>query len=309
MCDIWKGNKNAKQLDEKDVTGILESLRKLETRRVVMSGGEALLNQNFFRFCELIHGEKIKITLLSTGLTLARHAGEIVKHVDELILSLDGDESLHDEIRNIRGAFSSLREGVSAIKRIHPRFPISARCVIHQYNFKTWDKIITAAQNIGLDKISFLPADVSTTAFNRDQVWEPARQQEILIKKHELPALEEMITYLCNECGSLFESGFIVESREKLRKIHQYYSAHYGLAPFPEKKCNAPWVSVVVEADGSVRPCFFHDPIGSVKDARLHDLINSPHAISYRKNLDTRANSTCAKCVCYLNLAPRNNRY
>ena len=309
MCDIWKGNKNAQQLEETDISGIVDSLRKLETRRVVMSGGEALLNRNFFRFCELIRREKIKITLLSTGLTLERNANEIVKHVDELILSLDGDEPLHDSIRNIAGAFSAMRKGISAIKKLRPQYPISARCVIHNYNFKSWDKIITAARNVGFDKISFLPADVTTTAFNREQVWEPARQQEILVKKQELPALEEMITFLCNEFGSFFESGFIAESREKIRKIHQYYSAHYGLAPFPQKKCNAPWVSVVVEADGSVKPCFFHDTMGSVKDAPLHDLINSASAISYRKNLDTAINSTCVKCVCYLNLTPRNNRY
>src|SRR6478672_1100678 len=62
MCDIWKGNKNSKQLTEADIKQILQSLKKLETKRVVMSGGEALLNRNFFRFCEIINQQKIKIT-------------------------------------------------------------------------------------------------------------------------------------------------------------------------------------------------------------------------------------------------------
>src|SRR3954465_11806497 len=63
MCDIWKGNKNLKQLTEADVTGLLSSLKKFGTRQVVMSGGEALLNQNFFRLCELLKSQNIKVTL------------------------------------------------------------------------------------------------------------------------------------------------------------------------------------------------------------------------------------------------------
>src|SRR4051812_46492133 len=104
MCDIWKGNKNAKQLTEDDVKNVLTSLKELDTKRVVMSGGEALLNKNFFRFCELIKQQGIKISLLSTGMTIDRNAEKILGAVDDVIVSLDGDELLHDQIRNINGA-------------------------------------------------------------------------------------------------------------------------------------------------------------------------------------------------------------
>ena len=50
MCDIWKDNKNLKQLTEKDIESLLSSFKKFSTQEVVMSGGEALLNANFFRF-------------------------------------------------------------------------------------------------------------------------------------------------------------------------------------------------------------------------------------------------------------------
>src|SRR5438874_9317038 len=66
MCDIWKGNQNLRQLYESDITGLLQTFTKYKTRQVVMSGGEALLNPHFFRFCEILKGLKIKISLLST---------------------------------------------------------------------------------------------------------------------------------------------------------------------------------------------------------------------------------------------------
>ena len=50
MCDIWKGNQNLKQLTENDIGALLGTLKKFGTHQVVMSGGEALLNPNFFSF-------------------------------------------------------------------------------------------------------------------------------------------------------------------------------------------------------------------------------------------------------------------
>ena len=47
MCDIWKDNKNLKQLTEDDVKGLLGAMKKFGTQEVLMSGGEALLNTNF----------------------------------------------------------------------------------------------------------------------------------------------------------------------------------------------------------------------------------------------------------------------
>jgi MoaA/NifB/PqqE/SkfB family radical SAM enzyme len=78
MCDIWKDNKNLKQLTENDVMGLLSSLKKFGTQEVVMSGGEALLNPNFFRFCEILRRQNIKISLLSTGLSLKKNVAQIL---------------------------------------------------------------------------------------------------------------------------------------------------------------------------------------------------------------------------------------
>jgi Fe-coproporphyrin III synthase len=304
MCDIWKGNKNLKQLDESDIRGLLSTFRKYNTQQVVMSGGEALLNPNFFRFCEMLKSQKIKISLLSTGLTIQKNAEQLVKWVDDIIVSLDGDEILHDTIRNIPGAFKKLREGIKSLRTIDPLFKISGRCVIQRLNYRLWPEIIRTAMEIGLDSISFLPADVSSAAFNRELLWDEQRQQEILLREDELGELKEIIGNILDEFGEQFKSRFIVESPQKIQKIYYYYAAYYGFNEFPYKKCNAPWVSTVIEADGTVRPCFFHKAYGNIKTESLDLVINSDSAIEFRKKLDMDHNTTCLKCVCYLNLRP-----
>lgn len=305
MCDIWKGNQNLKQLTAEDVQALTGTLKSLGTQQVLMSGGEALLNPNFFRLCEILKKENIKISLLSTGLTLKKNAESLIKWVDDIIVSLDGDEAMHDHIRNIPGAFTKMAEGIKVIKSLMPAFRISSRTVIHRLNYNSWPQIIESAKQLGIDQVSFLPADVSSHAFNREMVWDSARQQEILLEEKDLEELRAIIDFLFVNNKNDFDRRFIAESREKIQNIWLYYAAFYGRNDFPYKKCNAPWVSVVVEADGSVRPCFFHEPYGNIKSGTLDTIINSESAIDFRKNLDMAKNETCLKCVCYLNLAPQ----
>jgi MoaA/NifB/PqqE/SkfB family radical SAM enzyme len=304
MCDIWKDNKNLKQLTEKDIRGLLGSLKKLGTQQVVMSGGEALLNPNFFKFCEILKKQNIKISLLSTGLTLRKNAEQLLLNVNDIIVSLDGDEKTHDRIRNIPGAFKKLKEGVHYIKSMDPSYKITARTVIHRLNFRCWPEIINAAKEIGLEKISFLPADVSSHAFNREVLWSDQRRHEILPDENELDELNIVLEQLIEKHNEDFSNGFIAESPDKLRKLYRYYAAFYDRNPFPYKKCNAPWVSAVIEADGTVRPCFFHAPAGNIREQSLDEILNSNESIRFRKELYMETNLTCVKCVCFLNLSP-----
>src|ERR1700676_1740128 len=304
MCDIWKGNHHLKQLEEADIQGLLTTFKKLQTRQVVMSGGEALLNPHFFRFCEILKREKIRISLLSTGLTIKKHAGQLIQWIDDIIISLDGHEKLHDTIRKMPGAFKKLKEGITAVRAINRHFQITGRSVIHRLNFRHWSDIIKIAKEIGLDSISFLPADVSSNAFNRETLWTGDRQPEILLAETGLEKMKEIIGDILDHFRDDFNNHFIAESPQKIQKIYYYYSAFYGLNEYPFKKCNAPWVSTVIEADGTVRPCFFHKGYGNLKTGSLDSIINSQSAIEFRKNLDMDKNDTCLKCVCYLNLKP-----
>jgi len=304
MCDIWKGNNNVQQLEESDVEKLLNSLITLKTKLVVMSGGEALMHPNFFRLCDILRSYKIKISILSTGLLLKKYANEIIAKTNEVIVSLDGSKEVHDKIRNIPEAFNKLKDGVAEIKNLNKEYRVTARCVVQKANFKDLPNIVDAAKDIGLDQISFLNADVSTDAFNRPNLWEDDKVKEVRLSRDEVDQFKEVIENLINTHSQDFKIGFIAESPEKLRRFYNYYAAFHGLCNFPTVTCNAPWVSAVIEADGSVRPCFFHAKIGNIRDSSLTESLNSSRSISFRKNLDTSTNPICKKCVCSLNLSP-----
>jgi MoaA/NifB/PqqE/SkfB family radical SAM enzyme len=304
MCDIWKGNNNVKQIEEKDVEKLLVSLKKFNTKSIVMSGGEALMHPNFFRLCEIIKLRKIKVTVLSTGLLLQKYAHEIISLTDEVIVSLDGSKVVHNKIRNIPNAYEKLKEGVQSLKQLKRNYRVTGRSVIQKLNFTDFPNIVDAAKDIGLDQISFLTADVTTDAFNREELWGEEKVEEIKLSANEVIQFKDIIESLIKTHSKDFESKFIAESPDKIRRFYHYYAAYHGLSEFPDIRCNAPWVSTVIEPDGTVRPCFFHKKIGSIFNNSISDVLNSDEAISFRKNLDMSSDPICKKCVCYLNLSP-----
>ena len=305
MCDIWHGNMDRQELSRADIESLLASFRALGTRWVVMSGGEALMNQRLFELCQLLrkHGIK-KISILSTGLLLKKYADQVIDSLDEVIVSLDGPQPDHDAIRRVPRAYQRLLEGVQAVKALDSNFAISGRCVIQRLNFASWPEIVDAARNIGLDQISFLAADVSTDAFNRPDYWEEGRIEQVNLLPEQLPLMKRVLDALIRDYAADFEAGFIAESPAKLQRIHEYYVALHHGGSFPAVQCNAPWVSAVVEADGTVRPCYFHRPMGNTRQTALSELINRPEEIAFRQSLDMKSDEICRKCVCTLNLRP-----
>ncbi|HEY1216459.1 MAG TPA: SPASM domain-containing protein, partial [Bryobacteraceae bacterium] len=240
----------------------------------------------------------IRVTLLSTGILLERHARRIVNEIDDLIVSLDGPPAVHDRIRRVPGAFASLARGVKVIQSIRPAFPISARSTVQRENFRFLNETARAAKALGLQSISFLATDVSSTAFNRPSGWSGERQSEVALTEADISSLESEIEALCSEWAG---SGFLAETPEKLGRIALHYRAHLGLAQPASPQCNAPWVSAVVEADGTVRPCFFHRPIGHLTSGGLLNVLNGPEAVQFRASLNTALNPICQRCVCSLN--------
>jgi MoaA/NifB/PqqE/SkfB family radical SAM enzyme len=306
MCDIWKGESTTRQLGEEDVEGLLASLAELRTQWVVLSGGEPLLNPNLFRLCRLLRSSGIsRITLLSTGQNLGSTAAQVSEAMDEVIVSLDGTREIHDEIRRVPGAFDNLASGVSALKQLNSEFRVTARCVIQRRNFAQWPEIVRTAKELGLDGISFLAADMTSQAFNRSRPWSERRHSQIAPSAEQLPELAAALEAVTTRWRAELESEFIAESPDKLRRIVAYYTAHHDRGSYPRVRCNAPWVSAVVEADGTVRPCFFHPPYGSVEETGLAELVNSPGAVRFRRELDVGQDPICQRCVCSLHLAPR----
>lgn len=302
MCDIWKANKDRRELSPEELDRHLSDFKRLRVRRVVLSGGEALMHSNLWALCERLKQLRIKITLLSSGILLKPYAKDVAKWCDDVIVSLDGSPKVHDRIRNVEGACAKLQAGVRALREVKPRLRITARCVIQRKNYFDIGKIIETARLLPVDRISFLAADVSSSAFNRDVPWEGTA--EVALTPEEITHFELVVRDVLHSHRKEFSSGFVTESPDQIRGLVRYYRALNNEDTFAVPQCNAPWVSTVIETDGTVRPCFFHASIGNINEASLDEIVNGKRAADFRANLDMSEDPICRRCVCTLNLSP-----
>jgi MoaA/NifB/PqqE/SkfB family radical SAM enzyme len=237
--------------------------------------------------------------VLSTGLLLGRYAPQIASEIDDLIVSVDGPPAVHDRIRRVPGATARLQSGMEALRKLNPNYPIAARCTVQKANHDRINETAEFAHRMGFRSISFLAADLTSEAFNRKQPWDGNRQSQIALNTHELDRLAAEFSQLSEQWKGL---GFLMESPEKLARIVEHFRSHLGFSAPQAPQCNAPWVSAVIEADATVRPCFFHPPIGSLRTHTLLQVLNGFEAQAFRASLDIPNNPVCKRCVCSLHL-------
>jgi len=299
MCDIWR-IREAKEITPADLEQQLDSFRKLGVHWVVLSGGEPQLNEKWSCMAQMLRLAGSRVTLLTAGLLLQSQAQVVAESVDDVIVSMDGPPAIHDRIRHVPGAFEQMSEGVKALHQFRPDMPVRARCTVQKANHRSLREAVRSAKAIGLSSISFLAADLTSSAFNRPDGWRPDRLDRVALVLEEVDALEEEVTRLLDEWRAEVDSGFVVETADKLRRIVRHFRAHLHQAENVSPRCNAPWVSAVIEASGDVRPCFFHPAFGNIHRQGLREILNGPEASNFRASLDVANNAICRKCVCSL---------
>ena len=300
-CDWWThGGESDLTLDE--IARLAATLPSLGTQLVVFSGGEPLLRSDVFEAAALFRHAGLELHLLTSGVGLERDAEEVAAFFSRVTISLDAtSEILYEQVRGV-AALKTVERGVARLRAAAPRLPITARATLHRANYTELSPLIDRAKALRLDGISFLAADVSSLAFGRTRRPDAAL---LCLGRDEIAAFERDIERTIDAHRADFESGFIAESPDKLRRLPRYYAAMLGDADYPPVTCNAPWVSVVIEADGRVRPCFFHEPIGSVRELPLETIV-SRNLSSFRGSLTVASNPVCQRCVCSLNAGWRN---
>ena len=293
MCDYGR-DPTSRTLSWERLEAIAAQLDRWRVQHIVLSGGEPLLHERIWDFAALCGGRRR--TLLTNGLLLARHADRAAAACEEVVVSLDGPGTLHDQIRGVP-TFEELRRGVAALRERRPELPIRGRATVQALNVGALAATARAARQLGLSSISFLALDLtSLQAFGRSQLPPSAA---LAPSSEQLDALELEIETLI---ASSELRAFISDSPESLRRIPRLYRAHNQHQPSAAPRCNAPWVSAWLRADGTIQPCFFHPPYAAGDAAtELETTLNHPQALAFRRSLRIAANPICRRCVCWLN--------
>jgi MoaA/NifB/PqqE/SkfB family radical SAM enzyme len=297
-CDYWRHGRADMSFEA--VQRLLPSLGQLQTHVALLSGGEPLLNPDWERIALALREAGLKVWLLTSGLSLAKHARRAAEVFDAITVSLDGtDRPTYQAIRGL-DAFDKVCEGIRAAAR-HGVAP-GVRVTVQRANFRQLPAFVSLAKELGARQVSFLAVDVANPhAFGRTEGF----VSDLALLPEELFVLNELLGTMERDCAADFRSGFIAESPAKLRRVLQYFGALHGKSPYPLVRCNAPEFSAVIGASGHVQPCFF---ISGPAEATLQGnepsfdnfsgALNGEGMRALRGSIRAGARAECKTCVC-----------
>jgi MoaA/NifB/PqqE/SkfB family radical SAM enzyme len=326
-CDIWRSPRRNMAMEL--VETIAGAIRPLQTRWVLLSGGEAMQHPRWPEIAARLRAEGATVTLLTNGLLLKKQAAEAIASVDEVIVSLDGGTA--ETYQTIRGvdAFELVLDGIRAVRA--GGVPVATRTTVQRANYREIPQIIEVARSAGVNRVSFLTVDISSThAFGPRFLPAPASNGAPLpliahagpgspsdhgpaataLAAEDVRELSRVLDEIEARFVSDFASGLIAESPQKLRRMIAYFAALNGDSRFPRPRCNAPHINSVIEVDGTLRPCYFLPSMGKISAetsgiGSLRDTINSPAALALRQAYRTGQRPECERCVCPLYKGPR----
>jgi MoaA/NifB/PqqE/SkfB family radical SAM enzyme len=296
-CDYWRHGRA--DMDFAAVRRLVPSFVQLRTRWVLLSGGEPLVNPEWADIAELLRQNRLHVWLLTSGLALAKHARRTAELFDAITVSLDGtDSKLYAAIRGL-DAFHAVCAGIRAAadSGLRP----SIRVTLQRANYRRLPAFIDLAKDLGARQVSFLAVDVASRhAFGRSDDF----ASNLALQAEDLPVFEQILRAVERDHLEDFRSGFIAESPQKLRRIHQYFAALQGQSRYPPVRCNAPEFSAVIGATGRVQPCFFISGPpdaqlpGTRRDANLTGALNGERMTALRAQIRAGMRPECKTCVC-----------
>jgi Fe-coproporphyrin III synthase len=245
----------------------------------------------------MLGDQGIKVWLLTSGLSLAKHARRVSELMDAVTVSLDGtDPHTYQAIRGL-DAFDNVCEGIKAAAALG--LAPSVRVTVQRSNYRQLPQFVALTRQLGARQVSFLAVDVANPhAFGRNEAF----SKDLTLSLEDLAEFDRILSEMEDSCAADFDSGFIAESPAKLRRLYHYFSAIQGRGSYPQVRCNAPEFSAVIGATGKVQPCFF---ISGPNDAQLRDgnlaaVLNSRAMTDLRAEIRDGMRTECKTCVCSL---------
>lgn len=236
--------RRGRELTLEEAYKVIEDLHFLGCEGITLSGGEALIREDWVLIAKKIVSHGIKAFLISNGLLIDLNMSRRIKKagISLVGLSIDGEESTHNFIRDNPNSFKRLKE---------------AAFFLHEQGILV--NFITHINTMNLYRLREVEDIIASLGANNwlIQLGSPmgrlSRHPELVIKPEDLPVVAD----------------YIVEAKRRNRVNISvgdnigYFSVHEPeIRATPERDglnffcgCSAGCLNVGIESDGNVKGC------------------------------------------------------
>ena len=319
MCGQW-GDQGAfkdfpnevlkKQLSREKLDALIDEFAAFQPN-ITLFGGEPMIYKDWTEVVARIKQRGMRCNMVTNGTLMSVYAERILDSgLDEIILSLDGTEDVHDVTRGANGTFEKLSRGVAEVARIRaqrgcrePRLNIN--CTIFETNYRNLSEIVEIADEIGADNINF-----HHLLFINQQMYD--RHNEVFTENFgqitpdwagfvwkELPEIDPEVLLESIEGITAMKSRVNVAVYPNFtpNEIRRYYTGFEFESSSYSNRCVSLWMTAYVMPDGNVRP--YHTmnfSPGNVHDAPFMEIWNNDRYKGYRRHIrDRKRFPVCSK--------------
>jgi radical SAM protein with 4Fe4S-binding SPASM domain len=244
-------------------------------------------------------------SITTNALTLPQKAEILVKTgLNDLYISLDGPEEIHNEIRGHKKSFAKALEGIEKIHSFDNPPKVSVFCVITEWNIGYLQEFIAALSHFPLERIGFMHTNFTSEQMADDHNINFSKNYPATVSNMELINLDNMdLDVLWNEISaiksmdSIFPLSFSPElsSKEELNRFYHSPMTKMG------KKCNDIYSNIMIKSDGSVIPAHgrcYNLTIGNINDESLTRIWKSTVLSEFRNTLQKNGGllPACNRC-------------
>ena len=300
------------EADTKELQKMIDNISPF--RPIIMvSGGELFLHPSWFDFLSYIKAKGLYCSIGTNGTFLERDASELVKMgVDEVSVSIDGPESIHDEIRGLPGTYTGIIRGIQHLmeekKKGIGKPRITIIFTISSLNFQYLHEMVEKMEALKIDtlRISHLnflnQKDFENHihlfkglfGIEQDTSWEG-----FVSDLHHIDAnlLAETIETLRSRKNGNLRITFFPDFQKE--EIVRYYSHGPFHSESFKNVCLAPWDMAIVGPGGELILCPNY-VIGNLCEQGFREIWNNEKATFFRKILlKMKSFPVCSRGCCF----------
>ncbi len=260
-------------------------------KEIVLSGGEPLMHRDFTNVLTQVRengGEFV--TLTTNGMLLNNQHLDLIKGLSferfVLSVSIDNlDPSKHDSFRSCNGAFLKAVEALQMIVDCNmPNVTASMRSTIQASQIDEMENMVTFANNIGCDRVSFSAIHPAGRAIEREDLWMTKDQKMMFLEEiYRLKTVFPKLNITTND-----PLKCIIRGKHDL--------GEEGEIVFDG--CGAAAITFNVNADGTMTPCALLDiPMMNVFPLSIEEITKAYKANLIVKNmLAMNLKGKCGSC-------------
>lgn len=282
-----------------------QTSRYFPTSKIGYGFTEPLIYPHLMDTLDYANKKNLFTSITTNALNLSHKAEGLVKSgLNEINISLDGPEAIHNHIRGHKSSFQRAIKGIESLLASKNPPTISVYCVITEWNIGHLKEFADYFKSIPIERMGFMHTNFTPdeVAADHNAIYASTYKatasnvDEVNIDNMNMADLWEDISAIKSDQYDypvIFSPE--VNSFQELEKFYHQPDQLFG------KRCSDAFSNIMIKSDGSVIPAHgrcYNLTIGNLHEESLKSIWNSEVITQFRKTLNTAGGllPACSRC-------------